>query len=586
MAKPNRTNLKSRPRLDNIIIQGLIDIGHHLPEEARREIIFLITSDRLGDALTYIDLKLDQAESASVGFLELAAWRQLNAFYKKNVDSPGTTAQGRKDAAIAKFLESEETCRETNERLSFYSEELGCLSNDMQHVVSRTRDIIEDIVGPLGHIQLFKIAASAGFGPGFTFSSTEPAHRNLYYKVKGPHSVTREAIPYVKFFLNHCEPWKQALVTEGCTYSIVDGNRLTTVAKTAVIDRTIAIEPSLNVYMQKGVDSYLSKRLRRHGVTLDDQARNHGPAKLGSSVPLEAATVDLSSASDCVSIEVVRMLFPREWFVLLDDLRSKNYTLDKGMTWCTYEKFSSMGNAFTFPVESILFYAIAKACTILAGEELTNLRVYGDDIVVAPGAYALLVEALQFFGFSVNLDKSFVFGFFRETCGSDFYQGVDLRPVYVKSVPSNDQEVYNLYNRLVWNRVGFQLHSLCRYLLECVDKPLWGPPHLPPGQKFWKWYAGKAVQTDHYLHADPSYGERFAYYDNDLQCKVWRLQLLRFIPLKEDTSTWNLQFRYLAFLLGMQSGKVDSNSRFRRLVTYEKITYWPDMPWRPYLDDL
>jgi hypothetical protein len=585
MAKPDRRNLKVPPSLSGLIAQALLDLGRYLQKKDLDEVIISLHSKSdLEDTLSLIEEKLCIAENtASTEFLELAAWRQLQSLFVKNKDAPGSSVQGRYEAAICKFISSEKKCKRTNKRLQYYSKRMGRLSSDIQLTFSRARDIISDIMGPLGHSQLYKIADGAGFGPGFTFSSSKSDHRNLYYKVAGPHSVTREALPYAKVFLNQYPHWKMSLIDEGGTYDVVKGNRVTSVPKNAVTDRTIAIEPSLNVFMQKGVDSYLKERLRPYGVTLDNQERNHVPAREGSSKLLHAATLDLSSASDNVSIEVVRLLFPREWFVLLDDLRSKNYTMDQGKGWHCYEKFSSMGNAFTFPIETILFYALAKSCTIEAGGNLDVLRVYGDDIIVDPRAYALLVELLGFLGFDVNSSKSFVFGNFRETCGSDFLSGVDLRPVYVKNLPRNDQEVYNLFNRFIWNRVGFRLHNLCKYLYACVAKPLIGPAHLPPGKKYWRWMEGKSVRFDHYFHSSSEPAERFKRYDPDLQCFSWRIQLLRFIPGRADTNNWNMQFRYLAFLLGMPGSKVDSTRFFRRVVQYENITYWPAPPWDPDL---
>lgn len=584
MAKPDWKNLSTFPRVMDIISQGVRDLETYLPSEAVSRIqLYLDQGDELG-VTDYISNSVEAAVQSST-YLTLAAWRQLQALYSKNKDLVGTSANARKLAAMEKFVQSEKDCRESNMVLSYYRKNLSDLSLDRQYLVGSIRDIIADVLGDLSHLNLVKMIDGSGFGPGFTFGSTDPEHRHLYYKIGGPHTVTADALPYFKVWAHYWNAWKRSLVAEGSTYEVVRGNRITTVPKTAVIDRTIAIEPSLNVFMQKGVDSYLKSRLRHFGVTLSDQERNHPPARVGSMRPLHAATVDLASASDTVSIEVVRLLFPTDWQVLLDALRSKEYTTDQGNTWVTYEKFSSMGNAFTFPVESIIFYAVAKACTVFAGGNLSVLRVYGDDIVIDPRAALLLTEILQLLGFSVNLDKSFIFGSFRETCGSDFLAGVDLRPVYVRGLPQNDQEVYNLFNRLVHNRVGFQFHSLCEYLHGLVRRPLYGPPSLPPGRNYWRWVAGKSVHYDHYFHAPSSTLERFKRYDPDLQTTVWNIQLLRFVPKRIDVTNYNLQFLYLAFLLGVQGGRVDSNRLFRRKVQYEMISYWPSMPWSPYLYD-
>jgi hypothetical protein len=586
MAKPYSGSLKAPLSLRGLIIQVLRDLDEFLPLEGKEQRQSAVLHLSTQDLVEVLRNELSEAEtSANTQFTQLAALRQVVALFDKNKDTPGTSGPARKAAALKKFFASEKKCRITNRRLSFFAKHPSRLSNDMSEVVALARDIITGILGPLGRLEIQKIIEGSGFGPGFTFLSNMEEHRNLYYKALGPHCVTRDAVPYMKLWLNHWTNWKTSLISEKVEFSIVNGNRVTTVPKNSVTDRTIAIEPSFNVFMQKGVDNYLKRRLHRYGVTLLEQDRNHDIARLASMRPLFAATLDLSAASDCVSTGIIQYLLPPDWCIFLDDLRSKSYTLDKGESWTVYDKFSSMGNAFTFPIESLIFYAVSRACTILVGGNLRDIRVYGDDIIIAPQAYCLLVESLRFLGFTPNLDKSFAYGSFRETCGSDFLSGVDLRPVYVKSLPRTDIEVYNLFNRFLWNRVGFKLQRTCAYLYRSVVRPLIGPPYLPPKEKYSQWYAGKSVVFDNYFHAPPDTGERFRQYDSNWQSQVYVYKRLRLIPKKLDTQNWNLQFRYLAFLLGIPGDHVDSNSRFRRVLVREQSSFWPEPPWRPYLYD-
>lgn len=589
MAKPDRRNLKDSPHLTGLIRACHLDTSRFLNERDNATISSNYHSPLA--TLEYVSSELDSAVCMS-NFLRYSALRQIEALLKKNTDLPGTDARTRKEAAMSIFFKSEEICQTTNRRLRVLRNHPSCMSNSMQRVMSLAQSISSDIFGPMTRLTYHKICELSGFGPGFNFGSTEQEHRHLYYKVSGPHTVTTEALPYAKVLLNYAENWKQSLCNEGCTFTKVRGNRVTTVPKTAVTDRTIAIEPSLNVFIQKGVDEFLKGRLRHFGVNLTNQERNRLPAKVGSQRPLHAATVDLSMASDCISREVVQWLVPSLWFTLMDDLRSKEYTLDKGETWKEYEKFSSMGNAFTFPLETIIFYTLAKACTIEAGGDLSVLRVYGDDIIIDPRAVLLLYEVLELTGFTPNTDKSFAFGPFRETCGTDFLSGVDTRPVYVKRLPRNDQEVYNLFNRLLWNRVGFHFHNLCEYLYKLVRRPFIGPPDLPAGEKFYRWMAGKSVMYDHCFHAPPDIGKRFMRFDLDLQRPIWRLQIVRFAPRKMDTDNWTLQLWYLTFLLGLQNTnrkgglkQVDSVSRFRRITPTENFYRWDALPWRPAFFD-
>lgn len=583
MAKPSKRTLRVQCNFRAVLSLGLQDLEFAIGSETYEALASLV--DDPVAFLSFLEAELSQAVARD-NFIRVAALRQLHALLKKNADLPGTNQDLRKEAAMSKFFDAERRCRITNKRLSHYKVHFSRMPNMVSKVVFMARDYVQQIMGPLGHAEMLKIISHSDFGPGLTFSSNGQESKNLYFKLLGDHSVTAEALPYARMLLLQRLPWLKALLENDCTYDIVRGNRVTTVPKDAVTDRTIAIEPSFNVMLQKGVDGYLKRRLTHFGVDLTNQEANHHPARQGSMEPLHAATLDLESASDSVSIEVVRWLVPHEWFILLDDLRSKEFTLDRGKTWQRYSKFSSMGNANTFPLESILFYSLSKACSVLSGCELSTLRVYGDDIVINPRAALLLIEVLKFLGFKVNPSKSFTFGPFRETCGSDFLWGVDLRPVYLRRLPRSDVEVFNFFNRLVHNRVGFRFHRLCEYLFGLPLRPLIGPSDLPPGRKYWKWYAGKSIEFDRYFHAPPESGERFKRFDPELQRYIWKLGIIRFIPKKLDSSNLNLQFWYLVFLYGGRSGSgVESVSRFRRVIQSRIFLRWEAMPWRPSFYD-
>jgi len=209
---------------------------------------------------------------------------------------------------------------------------------------------------------------------------------------------------------------------------VVPYNQLSFVPKTAKTHRVIAVEPLLNSFIQKGIDQVMRKKLRSHGYDLGDQERNKYLAKLGSETG-RFATMDLSSASDSISIELVKYLLPSEWMELLDRTRSGCYLLDKEVH--PYAKFCSMGNGFCFPLETLIFAAACRAAMHASQVETRTHAVYGDDIVVPLEAYGLLKRILGAIGFTVNSRKSFNTGPFRESCGADWYEGQDVRPVYL-----------------------------------------------------------------------------------------------------------------------------------------------------------
>ena len=169
-------------------------------------------------------------------------------------------------------------------------------------------------------------------------------------------------------------------------------------------------------------------RLRRFGIDLSSQERNKNLARIGS-LTKALATLDLSSASDMISIELVYHLLPIEWVFFLKYFRTP--VVEYQGNRHVLEKFSSMGNGFTFPLESLIFYALAISC-VEEKELFDCVSVYGDDIIIPVKYYDTLVQVLTCCGFSVNKSKSFKNGPFRESCGGDYYEGIDIRPVYLK----------------------------------------------------------------------------------------------------------------------------------------------------------
>lgn len=236
--------------------------------------------------------------------------------------------------------------------------------------------------------------------------------------------------------------------------------RVVTVPKNMFTDRTIGVEPTANTYLQQGVGRFFKTCLFRHGIDLTDQGWNQTLAKCAQGLGL--ATVDLSMASDTVAYWLVGELLPPAWFQFLCDLRSE-YAVMQGESGkkvvIPLEKFSSMGNAFTFELESLIFYALAFAVCIEVGVPTTFLSVFGDDIILPAEAYEKLRTTFQVLGFQVNSEKSYHKGRFFESCGVHAFDGYDVTPIYQKELLFGLPELVRCHNRVVrWClRVGVSL---------------------------------------------------------------------------------------------------------------------------------
>lgn len=182
------------------------------------------------------------------------------------------------------------------------------------------------------------------------------------------------------------------------------------------------------------------------------------------------ATIDLSRASDTIGRELVRALLPPLWAELLESLRATHTSV--GGKHVYLEKYSSMGNGFTFELESILFRSLAAV--------LTNAEtlVFGDDIIIEAASADVMIHALEYFGFTPNMKKTFCEGPFRESCGGDYFEGQAVRPPFLEELPSEPQHWIALANSL--HRVGLGKTAAW---WNCVDQvPLewrvFGPAHL------------------------------------------------------------------------------------------------------------
>jgi len=355
------------------------------------------------------------------------------------------TGIDKKQAALKKFWEAEALCYQTNQRLSPYLYHSGKPASDQdwarRRVLAALRKEIARILGPLPR------ALKGRFGPGSTFGDRGRL-TTVADKLQSTPTTTR--LDYLVHLQWFGSAWSRSLQAGRCnSIDVVRGNRFLTVPKNAKTDRSIAVEPSLNVFYQLALGSAVRQRLKAYGIDLDTGQDLHREMARESSISGACATIDLSMASDTVSSNLVKLLVPRAWLELLESLRSP-MTLIEGR-WYRLEKFSSMGNGFTFELETLIFTAAVKvACDMSMVKALpgVDFSCYGDDLICPAPAVRNLKNILAFLGFKINPEKSFVEGPFRESCGEDFYNGTAVRPHFIKEFPREPQEWITFANGL------------------------------------------------------------------------------------------------------------------------------------------
>jgi hypothetical protein len=222
--------------------------------------------------------------------------------------------------------------------------------------------------------------------------------------------------------------------------------------KTLKGPRLITVEPVAHQFLQQAllgwIREYLPKTLR-NSVDFSDQSLSQDAA-LAASKDGVNATVDLSSASDRLSCWIVERMFRGlhnpDLLVALHACRSRmlKHQAKEGKGFLLLRKYAGQGNATTFPVQTIFYACVAIAAVLFEnGDRPSNMtvrkvgrqiRVFGDDIIVPSFAVRSLALLLTHTGMKVNMGKTHVGGYFRESCGMDAYKGVDVTPLYIRAL--------------------------------------------------------------------------------------------------------------------------------------------------------
>lgn len=426
-----------------------------------------------------------------------------------------------------------------------------------EEVLSKMRSFIRYVLGESPNLN--SIYGNCDFGPGASLG----VHGSATNSMRKIHAESWSVYPrchhHAFLAMARCAPLAELLLRRGGYYQryycvdgdialdefkrrlhCVDHNKIQFVLKDATTSRLIGIEATLAGYFQKGIDLEMRKHLNRVGFDLSDQSRNQFYARCGSEEDWREdgfVTLDLKDASNSVFREPVRFLLPQAWFDLLDSCRAE-YGVSARFGKHRWELFASMGNGFCFPLETLL---IAAACHAAgAGRPRLDYNVYGDDIVIRKRCVGPVLDALSLLGFSVNTKKSFTSGPFRESCGADYFKGVDVRPVTLDFALDDIRAVFKFINLTRRN-------PLTREFLGHLDLNWFD---VPPALRFVRPLPGPAdtavqVEQDEFLTSP------FARWSRDLQTWTWTEFLDSSVP---DRGTAAMDSRDLSLLHGALQG--------------------------------
>lgn len=262
---------------------------------------------------------------------------------------------------------------------------------------------------------------TAGFSNGSTADSGPSFFRKLDYAI--PDEVYRVLTRYPMEYSVYC-------ILEGSkSYCSKSPCSLQFVPKSFTALRSICMEPAyMNLcqqFLYKDLELLLrSKSYFAHHCAMFDQERSRRLCRLGS-YNGSFATIDMTAASDTITVSLVRYLFSGCPILdLLLALRSEITILPSGERY-RHCKFAAMGSVLCFVVMEIINVAACDVACELAGirESDQVFEVVGDDIVIPSEAYSAALETLRSLGYVINYDKSYRDGAFREACGEFSFQG-------------------------------------------------------------------------------------------------------------------------------------------------------------------
>lgn len=413
----------------------------------------------------------------------------------------GVPDSERRSLAIEKLLQANEHCRQINENGFLQPQDCDWDPDCLQTTI---RSLIGNLLSGFDARLFDACTFSNGASMGYKLQDAAP-----YKKFAGQATATPSAARIFRAVSDMTPAWElHRLAFDQSDIRLVAGNGVFTVPKNNKIDRAACKEPDANMYLQKGVGGFIRRRLRSIGIDLNDQTINQRLAKLGS-IDGSLATIDLSSASDSISDRLVWEFLPSQMYAYLSKIRSSRGIVDGRVV--DWHLFSTMGNGFTFELESMIFWAIVKATMVHFGN-LGTIGIYGDDIICPTEIAPRVLEALSFYGFKPNQSKTFITGRFRESCGAHYFGGADCKPIYIKKPVNNLFAVCLLLNRLrgwgVVNGVSDpRLFETWKWLSERVPSILFGGSNLDADYYVVSRQEAKKRCEDH-----PTYGRTLSHF--------------------------------------------------------------------------
>jgi len=314
-------------------------------------------------------------------------------------------------------------------------------------ILVRARRYVEEVLGvcPPPDVIAAHMTCGPGVNIGVPFVDTSPSR-----KLQCPMTGTRGGIALFKYLLKFTPELRDAILPEsgkpGITFTECPGDKFTDVPKDRDIGRGITPPPVANGLIHQSLGWLMANRLKTWGLDLEYLPEVHQLLALQSSLTGSNSTVDLHRASDNITDLVVMWFFQhlQDWLWYMNGSRAAIVTRNEEQL--KLETYAAMGNAFTFPLETLIFASLIASCVQECSEDRRSLlperkyleqgSVFGDDCVIPSGEVtSLFLGVLGYLGMEVNQEKTWSHPSvpFRESCGFDAYMGHNIRPYCIKT---------------------------------------------------------------------------------------------------------------------------------------------------------
>jgi hypothetical protein len=200
--------------------------------------------------------------------------------------------------------------------------------------------------------------------------------------------------------------------------------RAAAVPKNRKSPRFVASELSSSMYAQLAIKRYLDGVIRqlygnRAPIWDADRHRTFLRSRHSSVV-----TIDLSDASDYISLDLISYILPPNWVDVLNSCRSQFVlTPDGDITPLMVQ--APMGNGYCFRLLTLVCCAIMHVACRLPWSD------FGDDMICHQSDWPAVCMGLEACGLVINKTKT-CFGRYKETCGLELLDGVNVTPFKFK----------------------------------------------------------------------------------------------------------------------------------------------------------